>query len=111
MSDEPAAQDFDDDTCLACHDEKQDVFYESGHGQFDLTCSMCHKAHAMGEDVIPQRPSSTLCANCHADMHEFYVETGHGKIQVTCVMCHDPHGTPPEDKSSDEKDKDTGESE
>lgn len=89
-----------DQFCFLCHGDKQKTYNESGHGQFDIPCDMCHNAHGTGIEMMLIQESRDLCYTCHGDMQDHFEKSGHGEADLTCTMCHNPHGTPSEEPKS-----------
>ena len=83
--------------CFLCHAGKKTTWSASGHGQFDLTCDMCHNSHFSGVRMLLVAEARDLCYNCHGNIRDHFGTSGHGQARMTCSMCHDPHGTPEAD--------------
>lgn len=80
--------------CFMCHADKKTVYMKSGHGQFAVTCDMCHDAHGTGNKAMLIKPGQDMCYACHSDVKDHFSKSEHGTASLTCSMCHDPHGTP-----------------
>lgn len=97
------------DTCLVCHDDKQQLG-EHGRTANPRTpmagqgCESCHgpgQAHAdAGGDVaLIQNPANlvpadvtAICTTCHnSGDHEFWEGSQHDRRNLTCTTCHSVH--------------------
>lgn len=105
----PAAQELDNDTCLACHgiegfagaDEKPlfvapQEFAASSHAAFP--CTSCHAdVTALPHEGRVKRVDVDACSTCHSDTVAAYQGSIHGSQHTngnddtaTCTDCHGP---------------------
>ena len=106
------------DTCLDCHDDKEDSFALTTHGRTGMTnwdgasgCESCHGSgaeHAKSKGRVQNmrnfaevsaREASDTCLQCHdRGEHANWHTSTHASRGVSCVSCHTMHpdGDPPD---------------
>ncbi len=98
----PAPAAVDNDTCLACHSDKdsapfvdEKVFKASRHG--GALCASCHADLAVS-DFPHKTPAPVNCGPCHAVQEQQFVDSLHGKalargdkLAPRCQSCHGAH--------------------
>jgi hypothetical protein len=99
------------ETCLACHGDKDAKgssggsiavdaakFAKSVHGEAKLPCTACHADVSEKKIPHPEKLKPVDCATCHEKPVAEYRDTVHGKarkggsqVAATCVDCHGKH--------------------
>ena len=99
------------DTCLACHSDKDAKgstgksiavdsarFAGSVHGQAKLTCTTCHADVSEKKIPHPEKLKPVDCGSCHDKAVAEYKDTAHGRarkdgnqVAASCVDCHGKH--------------------
>jgi len=99
--------------CLVCHADVEklggrkdllvdaDTFYDSSHGQGNITCGQCHTEIEPKRDRACETIRSKVdCSICHEEQVAEYRISTHGTLRAAgdedapaCVDCHDRHGT------------------
>lgn len=85
--------------CATCHSGKRFGWEEwqvSAHYQRDMTCIVCHNAHAASIKSLPDvsaqqgesKAASQLCINCHKEYAMDFPYSVHQNQGLNCVDCH-----------------------
>ncbi len=106
-----AASPDGNDTCLACHGDKDAksgsgksiavdgaTFVQSVHGEMHLKCTDCHSDVSPQKLPHPEKLKPVDCATCHDKAAKEYGSTVHGMarkggstVAATCTDCHGLH--------------------
>jgi len=107
----PASAAAPDDTCLACHSDKDakgstgksiavdpSKYAKSVHGESKLACTACHADVSEKKIPHPEKLKPVDCGTCHDKPVAEYKDTVHGKARkggstaaAACVDCHGTH--------------------
>jgi hypothetical protein len=107
----PAAAADPNETCLACHSDKDAKgsggksiavdaakFAKSVHGESKLPCTACHADVSDKKIPHPEKLKPVDCGTCHEKAVTEYKDTVHGKARkggsaaaANCVDCHGKH--------------------
>jgi hypothetical protein len=83
------------DMCITCHKTTHGEWKLSGHGQKNIRCFDCHKAHGQGLRV---GGGDALCGSCHVEKLKDFAHATHRQEGLRCNTCHFP--TSPEGSDS-----------
>ncbi len=77
--------------CAACHKRTHQEWRVSRHGQKNIRCFDCHKAHGQG---LRAGGGEALCGSCHPGRLKDFAHATHHVEGLTCTSCHMPAFTP-----------------
>lgn len=79
--------------CSKCHDSIFGAYAGSVHGQAQLACSNCHRAHDVGPATAGNQLKNA-CLGCHQDAqasHQKWLPNAKRHFEaVSCAACHSP---------------------
>ena len=75
------------DMCRTCHKSTHGEWTLSPHGQKNIRCFDCHKAHGQG---LRLGGGDALCGSCHATKMKDFAHATHHQEGLTCTTCHFP---------------------
>jgi formate-dependent nitrite reductase cytochrome c552 subunit len=76
---------MESDACQTCHASTFADWENSSHGDANVDCFDCHKAHDQGLRIEPQEK---LCSACHTKEETQLAHNVHGISGINCVSCH-----------------------
>lgn len=93
--------------CLKCHSKNRKLMFWKGsaHNSNELSCSSCHRMHAVSLDgkLLKKANEEKVCFDCHYDVRPaLFMRSKHPlrdssspseEGKMTCSSCHNPHGS------------------
>lgn len=83
--------------CLGCHQSNAaHDWSSSAHAANDVSCTACHKVHAVQDPVLKVSTQPEVCTTCHQIQGANLLKPSHHPLRegkMACTSCHSPHGS------------------